>query len=147
MAISTYKTFLMHKGSGSANWEKLVDITEFPDLGGEPEMLDVTTLSHKMRVYIPGIQETEGMNFTANYDQTDYDKLKALEGKEEDYAVWFGGTENTTGLPTPTGSEGKFSFKGILSVYVNGGGVNEPVGMTAVIAPTAVISKEGGAAA
>lgn len=142
MAISTYKTFLMHKGSGSANWEKLVDITEFPDLGGEPEMLDVTTLSHKMRVYIPGIQETEGMNFTANYDQTDYDKLKALEGKEEDYAVWFGGTENTTGLPAPTGDEGKFSFKGKLSVYVTGGGVNEAVGMTATIAPSTVIDKE-----
>lgn len=146
MAISTYKIFLMHKGASGADYEKLVDITEFPDLGGEPEMIDVTTLSHKMRVYIPGIQETEGMNFLANYDKDDYAKLQALEGKEEDYAVWFGGTENTTGLPTPTGSEGKFSFKGILSVYVNGGGVNEAVGMTATIAPTTVISKEGGAA-
>ena len=35
MAISTYKAFLMHKGSGvSDEWEKLIDIKDFPDLGG-----------------------------------------------------------------------------------------------------------------
>ena len=32
MAISTYKSFLM-KGNGGS-WSKLVDIKEFPDLGG-----------------------------------------------------------------------------------------------------------------
>jgi len=46
MAISTYKTFLMHEQSGT--YEKLIDIKEFPDLGGAPEMIDVTTLSDKM---------------------------------------------------------------------------------------------------
>jgi hypothetical protein len=32
MAISTYKAFLMKKGTGDA-YEKLIDIKEFPDLG------------------------------------------------------------------------------------------------------------------
>ena len=36
MAISTYKIFLMQKKE--AAWEKLIDIKEFPDLGGTPEM-------------------------------------------------------------------------------------------------------------
>ena len=38
MAISTYKIFLMKKGSGDT-YEKLIDIKSFPDLGGSPEML------------------------------------------------------------------------------------------------------------
>ena len=42
MAISTYKVFLMHKTSGGDTYSKLVDIKEFPDLGGEPEMLETT---------------------------------------------------------------------------------------------------------
>ena len=36
MAISTYKIFLMQKNTSA--WEKLIDIKEFPDLGGEPEI-------------------------------------------------------------------------------------------------------------
>lgn len=42
MAISTYKVFLMKKGTEPDTYEKLVDIKEFPDLGGEPEMLETT---------------------------------------------------------------------------------------------------------
>lgn len=57
MAISTYKTFLMIGDGGS--WSKLIDIKEFPDLGGVPEMLDTTTMSDGARTYILGIQETE----------------------------------------------------------------------------------------
>lgn len=34
MAISTYKVFLMKKGTEPDTYEKLVDINEFPDLGG-----------------------------------------------------------------------------------------------------------------
>ena len=148
MATSTYMTFLMHKPAPSEtitspDWEKLLDITEFPDLGGDPEMIDVTTLSHRMRVYVPGVQDTEGLAFGANYDKNDYMALKALENKQEEYAVWFGGTENVGGgLPTPTGSEGKFSFTGQLSVHGNGGSVNEARGMTISIAPSTVISEE-----
>ena len=36
MAISTYKVFLMHKASSEGTYTKLIDIKEFPDLGGEP---------------------------------------------------------------------------------------------------------------
>ena len=36
---------------------------------------------------------------------------------ETEFAVWFGGTESN-GVVTPTGSEGKFEFKGKLSVFV-----------------------------
>ncbi len=132
MAISTYKTFLMHDNSGS--WEKLVDIKEFPDLGGEPEMIDVTTLSDKISKYVPGIQDNDSMAFVANYTKTDYAAVQALERKQnEKYAVWFGGTESS-GTVTPDGSNGKFAFEGELSLYVNGAGTNAAVEMTISIA-------------
>lgn len=139
MAISTYKVFLMKKGDTGDTWSKLVDIKEFPDLGGEPEMLETTTLSDKMQTYIAGIQSLDGLTFTANYDMATFKTLKALEGKKASYAVWFGGTE-ASGNVTPTGDNGKFSFDGELSVYPNGGGVNEVVGMTVSIAPSTVIN-------
>lgn len=137
MAISTYKVFLMKQTAEA--WEKLVDIKEFPDLGGEPEMLETTTLSDKMQTYIAGIQSLEGLSFNANYTKADFKKLKALEGKTEKYAVWFGGTESA-GVLTPDGSGGKFEFDGQLSVYPVGGGVNEVVDMNITVAPSTPIN-------
>ena len=139
MAMSTYKVFLMHKASDADAYSKLIDIKEFPDLGGEPEMLETTTLSDKMQTYIAGVQSLEGLSFTANYDKADFASLKALEGKQEQFAVWFGGSE-AGGVVTPDGSNGKFSFKGELSVYPVGGGVNEVVDMNITIAPSTVIA-------
>ena len=139
MAISTYKVFLMYKASASADYTKLVDIKEFPDLGGEPELLETTTLSDGMQTFIPGIQQLDSMTFTANYTKTDYTTLKGLEGTEKSYAVWFGGTVSGATV-TPTGSDGKFEFDGQLSVYANGGGVNEVVNMSITIAPSTPIT-------
>lgn len=137
MAISTYKVFLMKKAADA--YEKLIDIKDFPDLGGAPEMLETTTLSDRMQTYIPGIQSLDALAFTANYTKEDFSKLKALEGVENDYAVWFGGTE-TAGVVTPTGTDGKFEFKGQLSAYPVGGGVNEVVDMNVTIAPSTPIT-------
>lgn len=139
MAISTYKIFLMQKNTSA--WEKVVDIKEFPDLGGTPEMLETTTLSDKMQTYIPGIQSIDALEFTSNYTLADYKKLKALEGQDKEYAVWFGGTEAGDTV-TPTGSDGKFKFNGQLSVFPVGGGVNEVVDMTITIAPSTSISMD-----
>ena len=136
MAISTYKVYLMKKSDST--YSKLIDIKEFPDIGGDPEMLETTTLSDKMQTFIMGIQSNEALSFTANYTKADFTTLQALEGSEADYAIWFGATESG-GSVTPDGSNGKFSFKGELSVHVNGGGVNEVVEMTVTIAPTTAI--------
>lgn len=139
MAISTYKIFLMQKNASA--WEKVVDIKEFPDLGGTPEMLETTTLSDKMQTYIPGIQSLDALEFTSNYTLEEYKKLKALEGTDKEYAVWFGGTESGDTV-TPTGSDGKFKFNGQLSVFPVGGGVNEVVDMTITIAPSTPITMD-----
>lgn len=138
MAISTYKIFLMVSEDGS-KYDKLIDIKSFPDLGGAPEMLETTTLSDAMQTYIPGIQSLDALEFEANYTKADFAKLKAMEGTEKQYAVWFGGTGEGETL-TPTGSDGKFKFKGQLSVYPVGSGVNEVVNMNINIAPSTPIT-------
>lgn len=141
MAISTFKTFLM-KGTGSS-WEKLIDIKDYPDLGSPPEMLDATTMSHPARVYVLGIDETDSLQFTANYTLAEYMAIKALAGIETDFAVWLGGTV-VNDVVTPTGVDGKFEFKGYATVTKNGGGVNEVQNMTITIAPTTVIRQTQG---
>ena len=137
MAISTYKSFLMYKKSST--WEKLVDIKSFPDLGGTPELLDTTTLSDRMTTSVLGVQQLDALEFECNYTKEDYTRLQAMEGAETEFAVWLGGTE-AGGVATPTGADGKFEFKGALSVFVNGGGVNEVVNMTVSIAASTPIT-------
>ncbi len=133
MAISTYKSYLMHKNSST--WEKLIDIKSFPDLGGAPELLETTTLSDSMTTNIMGIQSLDALEFECNYTLADYTRLKEMEGETAEFAVWLGGDG-----ATPTGEDGKFEFQGQLSVYINGGGVNEVVGMTVSIAASTPIT-------
>ena len=129
MAISTYGIQLMYKADGG-EFAKLVDIKDFPDLGGSPEMLETTTLSDSMQTYIPGIQSLDALEFTANYTKTEFDKIKALEGDTIEFAVYFGAG----------GVDGKFQFSGQVSVFPVGGGVNEVVSMTITIAPSTPIT-------
>ena len=136
MAISTFRVALMHKKNDA--WEKLLNIKSFPDLGGAPEMLETTTLSDRMQTYIAGIQSLDALDFTANYDKGDYQKCLDLEGKNEEYAVWFGGTGSGEDF-APTGDHGKFTFSGELSAYPTGGGVNEVVDLNITIAPSTEI--------
>ena len=137
MAISTYKSFLMVKNASS--WEKLIDIKSYPDLGGSPELLECTTLSDPMTCNIMGIQSLDAMEFECNYTLADYTKLKEMEGEDKEFAVWLGGSESGNTV-TPTGEDGKFEFSGQLSVYVNGGGVNEVRNMTVSIAASTPIT-------
>ena len=141
MAISSYKVFLMYKATDGAAYTKLIDIKDFPDLGGAPELLETTTLSDNMQTYIPGIQSLDALEFTCNYDKAEYTRIKALEEKEYDFAVWMGGTGAGSTLQ-PTGSDGKFKFKGKLSAYPVGGGVNEVVDLKITIAPSTPIEPD-----
>ena len=137
-AISTYRIFLV-SGGGT----KLVDIKDFPALGGEPELLDTTTLSDPVETKIPGIQKLDALTFTANYNKEDYEKLLALKGEVQKYGVWFGGTGE--GFESvPTGDKGKWEFEGQLDVYVDGQGVNEVVNMKITIAASSPISYVAG---
>ncbi len=123
-AISTYGITLKW-GTSAGSLTKVVDIKNFPDLGGAPELIEVTTLSDPMQVFINGIQTAGEMAFTCNYTKADYTAVKADEGKELYYALEFG----------EDGDEGIFEWQGEHSVYLTGAEVNAPVEMVITIAP------------
>ena len=139
MASSTYQTYLAWKDS--TNWKKLVDIKSYPDLGGSPELLETTTLSDPMRTNILGIQSNDSMEFTCNYDSSDYTTLKGKEGTLLTLGVFFGGTVNaSTSVITQTTADA-YKFKGYLSVHINGGEVNAVREMTVTVAATTPIQR------
>lgn len=135
MAISTEHTYLIVKDTSttSATWKKLIDIKEFPDLGGAPSNIDTTTLSNSMKTGIPGLIDPGALEFTANYDLNDYDELKKLEGKTCKYGVQFG----------QKGENGVHVFDGILSCWPKGGGVEDCVDIGISITPSTEITKGG----
>ena len=134
--ISTYKTYLMYKSNSTdTTYAKLLDIKSFPDLGGEPERIDVTTLSDKIRKYTAGVQDLSSFSFNANYIAADYSKVLGLEGTQTEYAVWIG-AETTNNTDTPNGANGRWSWTGDVSVYKAGGDVNSPQDMTITMFPS-----------
>lgn len=134
MAKNSAGTFLMHKDEGGS-WEKLVDVTTSPATGGEPEMIDITTLSDHTERKTDGIRKMETMKWEALYNPTDFAKCVALQNKEEQYGIWYGGTESGDTI-TPTGEYGSWSFKGKLNVYASEVSTNSPYKMTITIANT-----------
>lgn len=136
MAISTIYTYLMDGGaaSGSASWggTALVDIKDFPDLEGEKEEIDVTSLSDDSRQFVEGVRNNASWTFTCNYTKTDYETLDALDGTEKHYGVFLGDT---------SGTDGKFTTTGYLSVMKSGGGVNDPQEMTVKIVLTSDVTE------
>lgn len=141
-AVTTYQTYLMHKASSTATqYTKLIDISSFPDMIGNPERIDITTLSDPQRVYMNGIADRDDMTFNAFYSPENYAAIVSCEGKQLDYAVWFGAT-TSNGVDTPDGSKGVFTWTGDIHAGISGGGVNEAVGMTITCTPsTAVVYK------
>lgn len=138
MASNTYQSYLM-KGSGTS-YSKLIDIKSYPDMGGNTDGLETTTLSDPMQTYIPGIIQIDasGLQFTCNYDKANYTTLDGLKGTQTKYALWFGA--NTSGVPD--GSLGKWSFEGYLDVGLVGKGVNEVREMNVNIRPATAITFE-----
>lgn len=132
MAISSYNAKLMRKEKEV--WEQVCSIKGIPQIGGEPEQIEATTLDDNVTTYIDGIQAQESMTMTNNYDKATFEKLKALEGTELDLSIWLG----NDGL----GSQGKFTGKGKLSCFVNEAEVNSVVEMTIVLTPTSAFELE-----
>lgn len=136
--ISTYQTYLMVKKTAAGEYEKVVDITSFPDLIPPNDRIDITTLSDYMRKYIKGIGDTTEQTYGANYTPENYEAVNELADNQYDYALWFGAS-GAAGEETPDGHNGKFEWTGDISAGINGGGVNEAVGMTVTCVPSTVI--------
>lgn len=125
MAISSYNCVLKW-GESAETLTKKVDIKDFPDLIGDPNLLETTTLSDAAQTYIPGIKSMDLMTFTINFTKTDFQTCKADEGKTLFYSLEF--------------SDGaKFTWQGQHTMGVPGKGVDEVLEATINIAPSTAV--------
>lgn len=132
----TYMSFLMYKSTSNASYTELCPIKDYPDFMNDLNTIDVTDLESEMHHYILGLKDTGGdMAFTANYIKANYSTVKALEGTEKELAIWFGGSKSASTI-TPSGDDGKWSFKGYVSVGIVGKGADEAREMQIHVAPT-----------
>ena len=125
IALLTNKTYLMHKNA-EGKWEDFISITKYPQIGGEPEQVEVTRLCDTKKRFINGIQDTDKLQFEANYNKEDYAKLNeiALSGELETYRLCFGDM---------LGTDGCWEWSGKLSVFISEGEVNAARKMTFTI--------------
>lgn len=120
MAINTFG-ILLKWGETADAVEKVVDIKDFPDMIGEAEMLETTTLSDAAVTNIPGIRSSETLTFTCNYTKADFTAVNAEANKPLHYVLEF--------------SDGsKFTWQGQHTCGLPGKGVNEVVEFTINIA-------------
>lgn len=132
-AYSTINTVLKAGASAQA-LTKLCKIKSYPDLGGAPDTLETTDLEDSQQTFVPGVQSIDQMEFTANYTPEDYAAVVASANTEQTYQLEMG----------DDGAQGKFTWTGQHSVYVNGGDVNAVREMTIVVTPSSQITKVTG---
>ena len=120
MAINTFGVSLKWGESAEAV-AKVVDIKDFPDMIGDPEMLETTTLSDAQVTNIPGIKSSNTLSFTCNYTKADFTAVNADAEKPLYYTLEF--------------SDGsKFAWQGQHTCGLPGKGVNEVIEFTINIA-------------
>ena len=141
LAYSTYQTYFMYRTSSGGTYTKVLDIKDYPDMLGDPNMLECTTLSDSQEKQIPGILRLgDGFQFTANYTPTNFSTIKTLEGHQYEYALWLGGTS----AGVPDGHNGKFSWTGDVRAGFPGKGVDEVQDMTITATPSTDVQWSAG---
>lgn len=125
MAISTLGVTLK-MGESSEALEKVVDIKDFPDLIGDPNMLETTTLSDEAVTNIPGIRSSDMLTFTCNYTKEDFTAVNVKANTALYYSLEF--------------SDGsKFTWQGQHTCGVPGKGVDEVIEFTINIAASTAV--------
>ena len=116
MPYSANETKLSYR-TGSSAFKEIEYLMEVPELGGTPEKIDVTTLSDKVKKYIPGNKDYGDLVFKFLYDNTDANSnYRVLKGMDD--AV----TTATFKLAYPDGTS--HQFDAIPSVKLDSGAIN-----------------------
>lgn len=108
-------------GPKDATYTTLADMQEFPDLLGEPETVDVTTLENDFRHYIPGIRDVGGnMGFTFLYTKTGFAAANGITGHS-----YFRLTIPDENGATGTSGAMNIYWAGYAKTSLQGKGVND----------------------
>ena len=82
--MSANNTKILYKANAeAASFTELEYLMEVPEFGGAPEKIDVTTLSDKVKQYVPGVKDLGDLVFKFLYDNSsetaNYRVLKKME--------------------------------------------------------------------
>lgn len=122
--LLTKETKLLYKANEMTEFEEIDLLMEVPELGGDPEQIDVTTLKDGVRKYIPGVKDLGDLTFNFLYDNS---------GPNSNYRVLRGLQQNNT-LATykveyPDGTA--HQFDAYVNVKMDAAAVNAALTFTA----------------
>ena len=111
-------------GLSAGEYKVLTNLQEIPELGGETEAIEITTLADAAHMYTNGIKNYgDSLAFKFLYDNKQFAELNAL------------GEANVTWKVTLP-DEDTCSFSGTCSVKLDGVGVNAALTYTLSIKPS-----------
>ena len=113
-------------GTAEGTYTTIGSVTSIPDIGSEPERVDVTTLADGNRKYIKGLQDQDNLTFASVYRKSIFNTLKAAEKTDTVYD-WK--------ISYPDGTS--FTFTGSFSLIFSGAEINGALAFSIVV----VVSK------
>ena len=121
MAVISKGITLSYK-NGGAEFVELTNLQEIPELGGDVEAIEITTLADAAHMYTDGIKNYgDSLGFKFLYEAEQFTTLSALTGSSE----W------KVALPDGT----TCTFGGTCSVKLDGVGVNAALTYTLSVKP------------
>ena len=127
MGVLSKGITLSYKTSSASDFTQLTNLQEIPELGGETEAIEITTLADEAHVYMDGIKNYgDSIAFKFLYDKTQFETLTGLTGTVN----WKVTLPDTTTC----------TFSGTCSVKLNGAGVNAALGYTLSIKPSTAMA-------
>lgn len=127
MAVISKGITLSYKTSGGSSYTTLTDLQEIPELGGDSEAIEITTLDDAAHMYTDGILNYgDSLAFIFLYKKEQFTTLQGLEGSID----W------KVALPDGT----TCTFSGTSSVKLAGVGVNAALTYTLSIKPNSAMA-------
>lgn len=122
MAVISKGITLSYKTGEAGEFTELTNLQEIPELGGEVEAIEITTLADEAHKYTDGIKNYgDSLAFKFLYETAQFETLNGLTGTSE----W------KVTLPDDTSC----TFGGTSSVKLDGVGVNAALTYTLAIKP------------
>ena len=127
MGVLSKGITLSYKTSSAGDFTQLSNLQEIPELGGETEAIEITTLADDAHMYMDGIKNYgDSIPFKFLYDKTQFETLTGLTGTVN----WKVTLPDTTTC----------TFSGTCSVKLDGAGVNAALGYTLSIKPNSAMT-------
>ena len=127
MAVISKGIKLSYKTASGSSYTELTNLQEIPELGGDAEAIEITTLSDAAHMYTDGILNYgDSLPFVFLYEKEQFTTLQGLEGSVN----W------KVSLP----DNSTCSFTGTCSVKLAGVGVNAALTYTLSIKPNSAMT-------